>query len=364
MKNHDYINKTKENNSKTDKRVENTESMIEDEYFDSDINNDFDDDLDYELEARLASYGDDDAENDEGTVREFLSRDNDIIAESRKRVNQPGKRVVRTNEKTGKDRKSLGEKKNGSISGSAGTIVENCLEFYHNHTIKILYSVLGGLAVILVITMIILPKGEPKTDEKDSDTTNVETTTPEVEATTEPETDAAIQPEAEDSEIQILINSYFDAAYMKADMDEVANYVDDITNINVEKYKSRQKYIESFHNVKAYKIDSAIENTFIVFVTYDAKINNIETLAPSAETFIVVYNDADKKMYIHNPTVAEELDGYIAEGSNLSAISELSQDVRNRLDEALAADAELKKVFDIMTGAGQGNTEDSSAEGQ
>ena len=131
-------------------------------------------------------------------------------------------------------------------------------------------------------------------------------------------------------------------------MDAVVNCVDEISNINIDTYKSRQKYIESYQNVKSYKLDSAIENAFIVFVTYDAKIYKIETLAPSAETFIVVYNDTEKRMYIHNPAVAEELDGYIAD-INLSAISELSQDVRNRLDQALAADAELKRVFEIMS---------------
>ena len=104
---------------------------------------------------------------------------------------------------------------------------------------------------------------------------------------------------------------------------------DDITNINIDTYKSRQKYIESYQNVKRYKIDSAIENAFIVFVTYDAKIYNIETLATSAETFIGVYNDTEKRMYIHNPTVAEELDGYIAD-INLTDISELSQRVINK----------------------------------
>lgn len=370
MKKHDNRRVSEEDNIELDNFDDNTENIAENEYLESDIDNDFDDDLDDELEARIASYGEDDTENDtendtEDEVKEFLSRDNDIIAESRKRVNQPGKKVVRSNDKVKKDKTSSGGSRKGSVLDSVRPIFGKWMEFYHNNTMKILFSALGGLAVVLVITIIILlASGTGKNEDKTSDSTNEETTTPQTETTTEPETEAAIQPEAADSEIQVLINSYIDAAYMKADMDAVANCVDDITNINVETYKSRQKYIESYQNVKSYKLDSAIENAFIVFVTYDAKIYNIETLAPSAETFIVVYNDTEKRMYIHNPTVAEELDGYIAEGSNLSAISELSQDVKNRLNQALAADAELKKVFDIMTGAGQSSTEDTSAEGQ
>lgn len=362
MKKHDNRRVSEEDNIELDNFDDNAENIAENEYLESDIDNDFDD----ELEARIASYGEYDTENDtEDEVKEFLSRDNDIIAESRKRVNQPGKKVVRSGEKAKKDKTSSGESRTGSIFDAVKQIFGKWMEFYHNNTMKILFSALGGLAVVLVITIIILlASGTGKNEDKTSDSTKEETTTPQTETTTEPETEAVIQPEAADSEIQVLINSYIDAAYMKADMDAVANCVDDITNINVETYKSRQKYIESYHNVKSYKLDSAIENAFIVFVTYDAKIYNIETLAPSAETFIVVYNDTEKRMYIHNPTVAEELDGYIAEGSNLSAISELSQDVKNRLNQALSADTELKKVFDIMTGAGQSSTEDTSAEGQ
>lgn len=366
MNKHDKIKTSEENNTELDNLGDNAEDITENGYSESVIENDFDDDFDDDLEARIASYGEDDTENDtESEVKEFLSRDSDIIAESRKRVNQPGKKVVRTGEKVKKDKTSSGESRTGSIFDAVRPVFGKWMEFYHNNTMKILFSALGGLAVILVITIIILlASGTEKNEDKTSDGTKEETTIQQTETTAQPDTEDVIQPEAADSEIQVLINAYIDAAYMKADMDAVANCVDDITNINVETFKSRQKYIESYQNVKSYKLNSAIENAFIVFVTYDAKIYNIETLAPSAETFIVVYNDTEKRMYIHNPTVAEELDGYIAESSNLSAISELSQDVKNRLAQALAADAELKRVFDIMTGAGQSSAEDTTAAGQ
>ena len=65
----------------------------------SDLYGDMEDDFDEELEARIASYGDDDSDDD-NLMKEFISRDTDIIAESRKRVNQPGRQVDRINNKT------------------------------------------------------------------------------------------------------------------------------------------------------------------------------------------------------------------------------------------------------------------------
>ena len=323
----------------------------------SDLYGDMEDDFDEELEARIASYGDDDSDDD-NLMKEFISRDTDIIAESRKRVNQPGRRVDRINNKT-KNKMPQKEKKSDEQVSSEGNVVDKLIQFYQRNTMNVLLCVLSVLAVILIITIILVPKGKSKSNTPALmlETTGADTTTEETTAA-EQETEEVVQPEAEDSEIHNLVLSFIDAAYVKADMEQVANYVDDITNINLDKYKSRQKYIESYQNVKCYKIDSAIENAFIVFVTYDAKINNIETLAPSAETFIVVYKDSDKKMYIHNPTVGEELDGYIAEGTKISVIGEMTKDVQNRLDAALAADAELKKVFDIMSGAAQGSAEE------
>lgn len=364
---------------------------IEDNVVDDVIDIDDDDDIDDDMAERLAYYDSEDTEDvdddvlqdsnhielsiigeddDDEDIQEFLSRDYDIIAESRRRVNQPGKRVERAGkpkkekkvklEKEKKERKESEEKDN-----AIKIFIGKWLDFYHKHTMKILYGTLGVLAAILLVVIIVTLLADNKGGDDEAESTEnpstQEQTTLEQQSETEEQTKEVIQPETEDSDVYALITAYIDAAYIKADMEQVKLYVDDVTNINVETYKSRQKYIESYQNVKCYKLDSAIENSYIIFVTYDAKLYNIETLAPSAETFIIKYNRTESKYYVHNMTVGEELDGYIAEGSKIALISEISADVRKRLEDAIAKDEDLKKVLDIMSNVGKNTEEDTSA---
>lgn len=333
--------------------------------------------LDEDMAERLAYYeniddtedvADDDIE-EKDDIREFRSRDYDIIAESRKRVNQPGNRVDRRSRSNGerqaKSRKgNSGRNKRNEQIGIFRRCLDKWLEIYHKYTMKILYGALGTLAAILLVVCIITLSSEEGNDQlTPANETSSEIPSSTGEAVTgETVDDNSIQPEAEESTIHTLVSSFIDAAYIKADMEQVKLYVDDVTNINVDKYKNRQKYIESYQNIKCYKLESAIENSYIVFVTYDMKLYNIDTLAPSAEQVIVKYNEADGKYYIHNMTVGEELDGYIAAGSKIERISEISADVEKRLEEALANDEDLKKVFDIMANVGKQQEESTASE--
>lgn len=295
---------------------------------------------------------------DGNEIREFASRD-DIVTRSRSKVNQPGRQVNRKG--AGNSRNTRMKKSRNSKKQNAG-FFEKLMEYYKENTMQVLFCALGVLAIILMVAIIaVLSSGsdEEKNEPQSTEISTEETSSMEEESTSAD--DNIVYPEVEGSRIHTLITSYIDAAYIKADMDEVALYVDDVTNINVDTYKSRQKYIESYQNITCYKLDSAIENSYIVFVTYDAKLYNIDTLAPSAETFIVVYNLDELKYYVHNLTVADELDGYIAEGSKISYISEISEEVKKRLDEAIESDAELKRVFDIMSNAGQSTEETSTS---
>ena len=313
---------------------------------------------------------------DDEEIHEFLSRDFDVVAESRRRLqdrqNNAKKKKNEKKEKSNivrlkKDKKIVkndasketdNDDNKDKVEGGSKklNLYDRWLEIYHENTMKLLYGALTALIACLIIAIIVTYSDgeESKGTETTASTTELSTTA--IEETTE----ATIEPEAQDSGIYSLIVGYIDAAYIKADMEAVALVVDDTTNINVEKYNSRKKYIELYENIKCYKFESAIENAYIVFVTYDTKLYNIATLAPSAETFIVKYNDVDKKYMIHNLTVEEQLDSYIAGASKFAYTSEIRADIEARLKEALATDVELKKVYDLMLSTGSKATEETT----
>ncbi len=287
--------------------------------------------------------------NDDEDIQEFLSRDFDVVSESRRRMQERQKMMRRE-----RDVSDAGNHRNTHIK----RVSHNKNEEEQALKMKLLFGLLTVLVIILIIAIVVTNSD----NDGDLETTGQNTTiTSEEVSSHEETTEVTIEPEAEDSDIHSLIVGYIDAAYIKADMEAVALVVDDTTNINVEKYNSRKKYIESYENIKCYKFDSAIENAYIVFVTYDTKLYNIETLAPSAETFIVKLSGDDKKMVIHNLTVSEELDSYIAGASKFAYTSEIRTDIEKRLNEALASDTELKKVYDLMLTTGSKATEEATS---
>ncbi|MBQ2744515.1 MAG: hypothetical protein IJF37_02695 [Lachnospiraceae bacterium] len=309
--------------------------------------------------------------SDDEDIHEFLSRDFDVVAESRRRLNHnQNKNQKGKNDKRAQRQKNAKEKKEKQPkSGNSSAFVDKLkqlyskwLEVYDKNAMQILFSALICLVVLLVIAIVATyPYDNKDSGDKQKTSAPVEeqTSAGELETTTEKPT---IIPEAEDSDIHSLIVGYIDAAYIKADMEAVALVVDDTTNINVEKYKSRQKYIELYENIECYKLESAIENAYIVFVTYEAKLYNIQTLAPSAETFIVKYDSVNNRYIIHNITVGEKIDSYIAGASKIELISEKKAEVESRLNTALSQDAELKKVYDIMISTGSQTSEEATVD--
>lgn len=287
--------------------------------------------------------------NDEEEIQEFLSRDFDVVSESRRRMQERQKRVRRERDLSDAD---------SHRDTHTKRVSHNKHEEEQALKMKLLFGALTVLIIILIIAIVLTNSD----DNSDLESAEESTTLASEEISSNEETtEVTIEPETEDSDIHSLIVGYIDAAYIKADMEAVALVVDDTTNINVEKYNSRKKYIESYENIKCYKFDSAIENAYIVFVTYDTKLYNIETLAPSAETFIVKSSGNDKKLVIHNLTVSEELDSYIAGASKFAYTSEIRTDIENRLKEALANDTELKKVYDLMLTTGSKATEEGTS---
>lgn len=392
--------------------LDNREDKIEltykaDENIDNDSNADNNEFTEYSEDA-VSELKEWDLSEDED-IQEFLSRDYDVIAESRRRLQEKkkphrakkekgNKKRVSNREKAAniiieeeyddmntqaeefeedmdanatlssdkpvvkkKEKSPKGKKQSPDIVGMLKSVWSKWLDIYHAHTMQILYGALGVLVLLLAIAIILTSNNgsEDKTDEEK--TTTVEQSSSEEESSSEQETEP-ILPEAKDSDIHSLVVAYVDAAYIKADMEAVALVVDDTTNINVDKYKSRQKYIEAYENISCYKLESAIENAYIVFVAYDAKLYNINTLVPAAETFVVKYSETTSKYMIHNMTEAETLDSYAAKGSQFELISKLSSEVQQRLDAALASDAELKQVYDLMNNISSQATEPTTPE--
>ena len=367
----------KSHNKKNNKNIENIEN-IENMNNNENIDETNENVMDNEDSLKEWDMSDDDE------VHEFLSRDLDVVTRTRQRLRekQEAKEQAALEKKSRSRRKKDDTKKvhkekskraedndnmsNKNVISSVITFFVNLwkkwLEIYHKYTMQILYGALGALAMILLVAIVLTNVGDKKTDEVLApETSSQEKDTSETESSTDVEEDKGPVVESAESDIHKIVASYFDALYVKATIDEVKKYIDDATNFNESRLKTYDKYYENVDNIKCYKFDtSRVENSYVVFVTYDLKLYNIDTAIPSGEA-LDVKQGADGKYLIHNLTDQEVLDLKVSNEDYVASINELEKQVLDAFNTALAADSELKEVYDMMTGLANKATEQSTS---
>ena len=358
----------KTRNKKNNKNVENVENMKNNE----NIENISDTEMASEDTLKEWDMTDDDE------VHEFLSRDLDVVTRTRQRLREKqeakeqavlkkkskSRKVRENSKKLDKERSKKADDNNtnfvSTVTSCVGNFWKKWLEIYHKFTMQILYGALGILAMILLVAIVLTNVGDKKTDDVLApETSSQEKDTSETESSTDKEEDKGPVVESAESDIHKIVASYFDALYVKATIDEVKKYIDDVTNFNESRLKTYDKYYETVDNIKCYKFDtSRVQNSYVVFVTYDLKLYNIDTAIPSGEA-LVVKKGADGKYLIHNLTDKEVLDLKVSNEDYVASINELEKQVLDAFNAALAADSELKEVYDMMTGLANKATEQS-----
>lgn len=332
---------------------------------DVDDSSELDDELDEDMASRLSLYEFDDEDEDD-EIKEFISRDYDVVAESRRRVNQPGKRKVEEDKKKNKKEKIAKEKKEDGVLKS---LFNKMAAIYKEHTLRILYDVLGVLTVILIIVIIVLPKDVDNNESAQKNTTkevtsdvgkqteNLSTENPTEDIITMDD----IKAESEDSEIHKLITGFIDAERVQCDIDKAKAYLEvEFEGYSIEQYKTLNRYVEGYQDIQCYKFDYVTDDMFYVFVSYKMKIKNIETLAEAADTFVVRYNKEQNKYMIVTSYTKEEY-AYKVIVENSPEVKLLQSEVLKRQNEALAKDEVLKEFIEIIKGASD-STEDASTE--
>ncbi len=217
-------------------------------------------------------------------------------------------------------------------------------------------SILGGvlLALIIVIVLIIT-----KCTSDDNDESKTQTKKPvkqeETSLKSEKETSKDVESETQlfalgtESEIHSLVMSYIDAAYVKCDNTLLEAVMDSMENVSVEKNHVRQRYIESYNNINVYMLDGK-ENINVVFVQYDVKLYNYDTLLPSGET-LKVKKGGDGKYRIHNIEVGEQFETHMINEGQVKALGELQEKIQSEYNAVIDSNSEIKGIVDILNGA-------------
>ena len=131
----------------------------------------------------------------------------------------------------------------------------------------------------------------------------------------------------DNEDINQLVKSYFDAKKI-VDVEAMSGLVSDTNRIDRDKFIKMAGYVEDYQNINCYVIEGEELNAFRVYVKYDMKLRNIETLAPCLSAFYITPTSDDKYVIY------------------LSALDEAQ--VARELQEAIDKDAAFKQFYQQM----------------
>lgn len=150
----------------------------------------------------------------------------------------------------------------------------------------------------------------------------------------------------EDKEIYQLVTNYFEAK-KTVNMDALSTLVSDINQIDREKFTAMAAYVEDYQNINCYVIKSEDTDACRVYVKYDMKLKNIETLAPCLSAFYVT-TTSDGGYAIYLSALDEDQEDFIASADKNMEIVALKEEVSNSLQEAIEKDAGFKQFYQKM----------------
>ena len=171
--------------------------------------------------------------------------------------------------------------------------------------------------------------------------------------------DAAIElTEEKDSAITELFKTYFND--LKAG--DAAALGKIMVNAPDQETVSKEiEYIEDYQNIRCYSRTGLLEGTYVVFVYYEVKFKNIDTLAPSMIREYVCTNE-DGTLFINNGNVDGEVAAWLDEVQNSDSAAALVTDVNNALASAAESDEKLSALIaKLHEGVQEGSGESSAS---
>lgn len=188
-------------------------------------------------------------------------------------------------------------------------------------------------AVLLIIAIAIaITAGNNDREEQARVSENVVTQT-------KPVSEVALE-ENKYPKVNELVNKYY-TALADGDMETVAasrNYTEETEKIRLEK---KSQYIESYQNLKVYTKDGLVENTYLAYVYYEVKFNDIDTVAPALNTLYICPNE-NGELYIYEGEIDDTVSEYLKELSTQDDVVELFNTVEVSYNDATQKDEALR----------------------
>lgn len=150
----------------------------------------------------------------------------------------------------------------------------------------------------------------------------------------------------EDDAINTLVTSYFQAK-RDVDMEAMEPLVSDINQVDQEKLITQAEYVEDYQNIVCYTLTNKDNGALRVYVRYDMKLKNINTLAPCLSGLYVTMG-SDGKNLIYLSALDENEEDFILAADKNTHVAELQQEVSAQLQAAIDADEAFRQLYQKM----------------
>jgi hypothetical protein len=115
----------------------------------------------------------------------------------------------------------------------------------------------------------------------------------------------------------------------------------------VDSISKKREGIEKYKSVKTYIKPGLTQDTYIVFTTYNIKLDNIDTLVPGMSV-LSVKKDDQGSLRIDYSSSDDNLKNYATQLSKEDDIKKVIEDVNTKLTQAVKKDSSLKKFINYL----------------
>ena len=150
-----------------------------------------------------------------------------------------------------------------------------------------------------------------------------------------------------ESDITMLVKNYFDAK-QRVDMTEMEECVSDVSHVEEKRLVTEAEYIEAYKNIECtIKQDGLREGTYRVYVYYEAKIYDIDTLVPSL-TALYVTADKDGKFTIYLSAIKSADQKAIDALDKSPEIQKMISSVQKKLEDIVSKNADVRDFYQML----------------
>ncbi len=149
-------------------------------------------------------------------------------------------------------------------------------------------------------------------------------------------------------EVASLVDQYFIACAAN-DFTVLDQIVSEMGEEEKALIQRKSEYVEVYNDVKSYIKLGPIENSYLVFATYNMKFKNLETAVPGMETLYIRTDDSGR-MFIYKGQIEAEVSSYIDNAVKSDDAVKIIEKVNNEYLNVLADHKEVLEFIEKFEG--------------